>query len=336
MRRKRDPLNVGVDMSLLGGDTLNQRQMFLKNSFEPPLRISQGIDVIVPGKIPRRVTRDKLEAFFEVELDLVLECAGNGRALMEPRPRGTRWRLEGVSPISVVGVRLADVLGPLPERVSTVVFTGGDKGPVPFEGEVNYQYGISRDLALSNVPLLISHINKEPLTMEHGGPVRLVVPGHYGHKSVKWLTRIEAVEYQFQGHFQKKYRYFQDTAHPDGTPVGEIAVRSVISSPIEGASLYADTIDVRGSAWTGVGEVDSVEVSADEGRTWQPAALVTHSTGGRFAPVHWAAAIELKPGPAVLMVRATDTSGATQPLESRWNTGGFGNNVVHRVHVEVV
>lgn len=336
MRRKRDPLNIGVDMALLGGDALSQRQMFLKNSFEPPLRVSQGIDVIVPGKIPRRVTRDKLDSFFEVELDLVLECAGNGRALMNPRPRGTRWHLEGVSPISVVGVRLADVLGPLPERVSAVVFTGGDKGQVPFEGEVNYQFAISRELATSNVPLLITHINKEPLTMEHGGPVRLIVPGHYAQKSVKWLTRIEALEYQFQGHFQKKYRYFEDTVQPDGTPVAEIAVRSVISSPVDGESLYADTVDVRGSAWTGRGEIAKVEVSADEGRKWRLAALVTHHTGGRFAPVHWAAAVELTPGPKVLMVRATDTTGATQPLESRWNTGGFGNNVVHRVKVDVV
>lgn len=336
MRRKRDPLNVGVEISLLDGDALNQRQMFLKNSFEPPLRIPTGIDVIIPGKIPRRVTRDKLEAFFEIELDLVLECAGNGRAMMEPRPRGTRWEFEGVSPISVVGVRLVDVLGPLPDSVHSVVFTGADKGTVPFEGEVNYQFAISRELATSNFPVLITHINKEPLTMEHGGPVRLIVPGHYAQKSVKWLTRIEAVEYPFQGHFQKKYRYFQDTEYPDGTSVGEIAVKSVISSPVDGSSLYEGSVDVRGSAWTGSGEVASVEVSADLGDTWRAAALVTHSTGGRFAPVHWAAAIDVKAGPAVLMARATDTTGATQPLESRWNSGGFANNVAHRVSVEVV
>jgi hypothetical protein len=94
-------------------------------------------------------------------------------------------------------------------------------------------------------------------------------------------------------------------------------------------------IDVKGSAWTGNGEVTKVEVSADDGETWREAELVRHSTGGRFAPVHWAAALALEPGTAVLVARATDSSGATQPIDSRWNSGGYANNVTQRVKVEV-
>lgn len=329
------PLNVGVDTGLLDGDSLRQEQMFVHNNFKMPTRPPNGFDVIVPGKTPRRVTMDLLATFKEVEVDLVLECAGNGRALMAPVPDGTQWSLDAASPISVVGFHLADVLGRLPESVKSVVFTGADAGEVPIEGKQHYQFSISRDLALSKLPILATHIGGQPLTLDHGAPVRLILPGHYAMKSVKWLTRIEALSYRFQGYFVRKFRFFRDTHEADSTPVGAMAVRSVISAPLETTSVSSGLVDVKGSAWTGTGEVTRVEVSADDGRTWEDAELVRHSTGGRHAPVHWAAALDLEPGPVVIVSRATDSSGATQPLESRWNSNGYANNVVQRVKVDV-
>lgn len=329
------PLNIGAESGLLDGDSLRQGQMYVRNNFKMPTRRPSGFDVIVPGKAPRRVTMDLLATFREVEVDLVLECAGNGRAHMEPVPDGIQWSLDAASPISVVGFHLVDVLGDLPERVKSVVFTGADAGEVPIEGKLNYQFSIGRDLALSKLPILATHIGGEPLTPEHGAPVRLIVPGHYAMKSVKWLTRIEALPYRFQGYFVRKYRFFRDTYEADSTPVGAMAVRSVISSPLEMATVASGLVDVKGSAWTGTGEVTRVEVSADDGLTWEDAELVRQSTGGRYAPVHWAAALELEPGPAILVSRATDSSGATQPLESRWNSNGYANNVVQRVKVDV-
>lgn len=327
------PLNVGVESGMLDGDSLRQEQMYVRNNFKMPYRPPEGFDVVVPGKAPRHVTMGLLSTFREVEVDLVLECAGNGRTLMEPVPEGTQWSLDAASPISVVGFRLADVLGDLPEGVKSVVFTGADEGHVPIEGKQNYQFSISRDMAHSKLPILATHIGGEPLTLEHGAPVRLIVPGQYAMKSVKWLTRIEAIPYRFQGYFVRKYRFFRDSQEPDATPVGAIAVRSVISAPQDLTTVASGLMDVRGSAWTGTGEVTAVEVSADDGVTWEEAELVRHSTGGRFAPVHWAAALDLKPGMAVLVARATDSSGATQPLDPRWNSNGYANNVVQRVTV---
>lgn len=329
------PLNTGVDPALLDGDSLPQGQMFRRSNFNIPTRPSDGFEVIVPGRAPRRVSMDLLESFREVEVDLVLECAGNGRTLMSPVPDGTPWGLGAASPISVVGVHLNDVLGGLPDNVKSVVFTGADQGEVPIEGKQNYQFSISPDLALSKLPILVTHIDGEPLTMEHGAPVRLMVPGHYGMASVKWLIRIDALAYRFQGHFVRKYRYFKDDIEEDATPVGPIAVRSMISSPVDEETVYAGLVDIKGAAWTGTGEVIRVEVSADDGEHWEEAELVRHSTGGRFAPVHWAAALELSQGSAVLVARASDSSGAVQPLDSRWNSGGFANNVVHRVKIQV-
>ena len=336
LRRPVDmPLNTGVDPTLLDGGSLSQDQMFRRNNFKIPYRPPTGFEVVVPGRATRRVSMDLLETFREVEVDLVLECAGNGRTLMSPVPDGTPWGLDAASPISVVGVHLIDVLGELPENIKSVVFTGADEGEVPIEGKQNYQFSITRDLAQSKLPILATHMGGDPLTLEHGAPVRLIVPGHYAMKSVKWLIRIEALPYRFQGHFVRKYRYFKDDIEDDSSPVGPISVRSLISFPLEESVVSPGVIDVRGSAWTGNGEVTRVEVSADDGETWEDAQLVRQSTGGRYAPARWAAALDLRPGTAVLVARATDSSGATQPLEARWNTGGYANNVVHRVKVQV-
>jgi hypothetical protein len=109
----------------------------------------------------------------------------------------------------------------------------------------------------------------------------------------------------------------------------------MISSPVDEETVSTGLVDIKGSAWTGNGEVVKVEVSADDGENWADAELVRHSTGGRFAPVHWAAALDLKEGSAVLVARATDSSGSVQPLDSRWNSGGYANNAVHRVKIQV-
>lgn len=134
----------------------------------------------------------------------------------------------------------------------------------------------------------------------------------------------------------EKYRYFQDSKEPERAPVAAIAVRSVISSPREGEQLSRGSIDVRGSAWSGGGEVEVVEVSVDGGESWEPADLVVPEFGGSFAAVRWALPMEVGPGAVEILARATDAMGETQPLESRWNANGYANNVVHRVAVDVI
>lgn len=330
------PLNVGVETGKLDGDLLRQGEMYVRNNFTMPLRPPTGFDIVVPGKADRHVTADMFLSFREVEVDMVLECAGNGRTLMEPVPDGTPWGLDGVSPIGVVGVHLVDVIGTLPDTIKSVVFTGADQGEVPIEGKQNYKFSISRELAQSTLPILATHIGGEPLTLEHGAPVRLIVPGHYAMKSVKWLTRIEALPYRFRGHFVRQYRYFRDNVENDGTLVGRVAVRSVISSPHDLSAVPSGPTDVRGSAWTGAGEITSVEVSVDAGETWEHADIAKHSTGGQYAAVRWAAGVRLERGTTVIMSRATDSTGATQPLEPRFNSNGYANNVVQRVTVEAV
>ncbi len=329
------PPNEEVTPEALGGDSLRQTAMFLRCNFDPPIAPPRGFELVVPDRSTRMVAPANLESFRSVEIDMVLECAGNGRTLMKPVPKGVGWRFGGVSPVTVRGVRLSEFLGTLPEETVDVVFTGADKGVVAPEGAVPYQFSLSRDMALSPVPLLVTHIGGETLTLQHGAPMRLMVPGQYAMKSVKWLTKVEAVDRPFRGHFVRKYVYLGDGTEPDGSPVGAIAVRSIISSPVEGEGVPAGFVEMRGSAWSGNGEIASVEVSIDAGETWLPTDLIQRETGGRWAPVQWATVVDPPAGRLTLMCRATDTTGDTQSLEPRWNVNGYANNIVHRVNVEV-
>lgn len=319
------PPNVGVDVSGLNGYSLSQQQMFLRCNFPVPNVLPDGFDIVMPDRAKRRVTTQTFFNYREVEIDMVLECAANGRTLMDPVPEGTPWELGGVSPITVGGVRLADVLGAIPESVVDLVFTGAD----------GYQFSLDREMALSRRPILATHIGGEPLDIRHGAPIRLVVPGQYAMKSVKWLMSIEGTPFPFRGHFVQKYRYYQDTSEPEREPVGDIAVRSIISAPVDGDTFIEGELDVRGSAWSGRGEVTGVDVSIDGGESWEPADLVVREVGGRFAPVRWAVTFDVEPGKVEIMARATDSTGEAQPLEPRWNVNGYANNVVHRIGVEV-
>lgn len=331
-----NPPNTGVRVEGLGGESLSQQQMYVRCNLPAPLSPPAGFEVVIPGKSSRFITTEQFKPFQPVTRDIVLECAGNGRTLMDPVPEGTAWELDGVSPITVTGYRLNEVIGVLPDDVVEVVLTGADIGTVANGQRIPYQFSISRELAESTGPILVTHIGGDPLTLLHGAPIRLVVPGHYAMKSVKWLVRVEAVTTPFHGYFVEKYRYLRDRVAPEYSPVGEVAVRSVIASPIDGETVAAGFLEVGGSAWSGSSEISTVEVSVDGGENWKGAELFRNETGGRWAPVRWALVVEPDPGSLEIMARATGADGDIQPLEPRWNARGYANNVVQRVNVTVV
>ncbi len=331
-----EPPNASVPMADLDGSLLTQDRVYMRNSFPvpDPREVTGEIRVLVPGKQARTVTPDELGVLPRAMIDMVLECAGNGRSLMTPVPNGLAWALGGASPIRVSGVRLIDVIGDLADEVVDVVFTGADRGEVRPEGPVNYQFSLDAALARSDSPLLVTHIGDQPLAHEHGGPVRLAVPGHYAMKSVKWLTRIVAVTEPFTGHFVNRYRYIGDHEFEDGTPVGAIQIRSVISHPADGARVPAGMLALAGSAWSGTGRISQVEVSTDSGETWLDAEL---SPGqGNHAALAWRLEITVSPGRHTVMVRATDSRGSSQPLRPRWNKNGYANNLVHSVRFNAI
>ncbi len=322
-----NPPNAGVPPRRMTGEIHDQSSMYMRNNFPIPDEGPASFSIDMPGMATRVHSTSDLDRYELVTETIVLECAGNGRTLMSPVPDGTPWDLGGASVIEVSGVRLHEVLGEVPDTVVEVVFTGADSGNVDPEGKVPYQFSLERAAAVSDGPLLATHIGGEPLTLEHGAPMRLIVPNHYAMKSVKWLTHIEGVEEGFTGHFVEKYRYFGDVNEPEGKRVSEVQVRSLIASPADGADLAAGVVVVAGVAWTGTGSVTDVEVSADGGASWVPAQI--REAQGRVA---WSAEVEVQ-GTSTIVARATDSVGNTQPLDPRWNANGYANNVCHRVTV---
>jgi sulfane dehydrogenase subunit SoxC len=192
--------------------------------------------------------------------------------------------------------------------------------------------------ALDPDTLLAWQLNGEPLPPEHGHPLRVLVPGWYGVASVKWLTRLTVLDEPFVGHFQtERYVYRGDPEYADGAPVTLMQVRALITHPAAGAAVErnaAGAISVEGVAWSGFGRVERVEVSDDGGETWSPAEVTWPAS--RWAACSWSFDwLPQRPGEHCLMVRATDVTGRTQPLEPRWNELGYGNNVVQRIAATV-
>ena len=150
-------------------------------------------------------------------------------------------------------------------------------------------------------------------------------------RSVKWVTRITAVERPFLGHFPMKYRYRGMAGVLDESPVGPMRVRSLITSPADGERLPVEAIALRGIAWSGSGAITKVEVEA--GGAWLPAVLRGRLDGS--GPATWTFAwTPPSSGPHSLAVRATDAGGHTQPESPISNEGGYGNNLVHRITIE--
>ncbi len=311
--------------------------------FEIPSTSGTGWSLRIGGHVQRPVSLSlaDLGAWDERTQPVTLECAGNGRALLSPRPVSAAWLGGGVSTASWSGVRLRDVLasaGPRDGAVE-VVFSGTDEG---IQGGERQVYARSLPLAVAMGPdvLLAYRMNGEPLPPQHGYPLRLVVPGWYGMASVKWLHRIEVLERPFEG-FQNSvaYRYQSDADDP-GRPVREMRVKSLmwLPSTVEFLSerrvLEAGPTTIVGRAWSGHGPVVKVEVAVDG--VWRSARL--DELDGHAATTAWQGwsfAWQADPGDHELWCRATDASGDIQPLEPPWNYQGMGNNAVQRLQVEV-
>ncbi len=329
-----EPPNVETDLIQLGPGPTPLEHFYTRCNFPSPHLDGAGWRLEVSGAFDRTRTwtMDELQELPYVARTVTMECAGNGRTLMRPVPPGTPWGLGAVSTARFGGIRLADLLDAcgLQSGAADLVFTGADHGEVEHDGHIPYQFNLGVAPALESGPMLAWSMGGAPLSPEHGFPLRLVVPGDYGMRSVKWLIRITAEAQPFAGHFPRKYRYRGEPGVPEGSPVGPIRVRSLISWPVDGAQLIAAATTLRGIAWSGDGDIELVEVNV-EGR-WMAAELSSPLDGTGHVPwtLDWAPAGS---GSHSLAVRATDSGGHRQPESSIWNEGGYGNNAVHRISV---
>jgi sulfite oxidase len=280
------------------------------------------------------------EALPEHEVAATLQCAGNRRAgLMAIReiPGESPWGPGATGTATWSGVALADVLalaGPAREA-KHVGFGGADDCT-----EAGERFGGSVPIAKACRPevLLAWAMNGEPLEPVHGAPLRVVVPGYIGARSVKWLERIELRAEPWDGYYQRiAYRLLAEDETPGpgrGMPLGLVALNSDVLSPAEGETVPAGAVEVRGYAFAG-GErhVVRVDVSVDGENSWTQAELLDDL--GPWAWRHWRIVVDLPRGEHEIVVRAWDSSAATQPEHEAplWNPKGYVNNARPRIRV---
>lgn len=289
---------------------------------------------------PAVYTLDDLRARDAVTHPVTMECAGNGRARLNPRALSQPWLLEAIGTGEWTGTPLWPLLeeAGLTSDVVDIVFTGLDRG-VEAGVEQRYERSLTPEQVRDGEVLLVYGLNGAPLPPQHGFPLRLLVPGWYGMASVKWLSHITASTDPFTGYQQTRaYRYRAD-ADDVGEPVTRIQVRSLMVPPgipdffTRQRYVQPGPVLLEGRAWSGSGDIDRVEISVDDGEQWVAAEL--EKPMGRYAWQGWRLRWQAVPGTHVLVCRATDTAGNSQPLDHRWNLGGYAVNTVHRVPVVV-
>ncbi len=274
-----------------------------------------------------------------VTCSVTLECAGNGRAHLSPRPLSQPWLLEAIGTAEWTGTPLRGVLeeAGVEHRATEVLFRAIDRG---VEGGEQQQFERSLPLseALREEMLLAYAMNGQPLPPQHGFPLRVIVPGWYGMTSVKWLERITVLETPFEGYQQRRGYRVRQTPEEDGEPVTRMLPRSLMIPPgipdfaTRERRIGLGSCMLRGRAWSGFGEVTRVEVSVDGGFSWSEARLGPQSSKWAWRPWEWQWEPR-EPGVYELCCRATDTAGNSQPLETPWNLGGYANNEVQRITV---
>ena len=329
-------------MPLRGSATTSRRQACTTCSSISTSRISTrrlgGFGSAASCAARSPLSLDDIRARPRRSLPVTLECAGNGRARLFPRPISQPWLNEAVGTAEWTGTPLTELLaeaGVAPEAVE-ILFSGTDHGV-----EKGYEHDYARSLtiveAVAPDVLLAYEMNGRPLEPQHGFPLRLLVPGWYGMTQVKWLARIDAIAASFDGYQQAvAYRYRSGPDDP-GTPVTRMRPRALIIPPGFPDFLTrrrtverGDTV-VHGRAWSGMAPVTRVEFGIDG--AWQDAALLDPL--GPFAWRAWSCEWRAAPGEHLLACRATDAAGNIQPVEQPWNLQGMGNNLIQQVPVSV-
>lgn len=339
---EQDPYNAEPSRAALAEHVITPVDTFYgRNHGTMPAIDPEAWRLRIDGMVERPLElslADLKGRFTHHEVIATLQCAGNRRAgLMAHRdiPGQHPWGPGATSTARWVGVRLADVLaaGGLGAAVTDIAFVAPD---VATEADPPQPYGGSIPVAKATAgeTLLAWEMNGVALSVAHGAPVRVVVPGHIGARSIKWVERITAQDRPSDNFFQQgAYRLLPadtDTARTrpgDGVALGAVALNSEILSPDDGQDVLAGTTTVAGYAFAGDDRtVVRVDVSADGGATWVQADLDEQVSP--WAWRFWRTTLDLPPGQVDITARAWDSTAAVQPEHPAtvWNPKGYINN----------
>jgi DMSO/TMAO reductase YedYZ molybdopterin-dependent catalytic subunit len=333
--------NHGMPLEALRYDVTPVGLHYLLVHFDVPA-VPADWRLEIGGLVERELafSLEELRARPVVRRVVTMECAGNGRARIEPHVLSQPWLSEAVGTGEWGGVPLAALLEETGVRDGAVevLFGALDRG---IDGGVEqaYERSLSVADALTGDALLAYELNGAPLPPQHGHPLRLVVPGWYGMTSVKWLERITVLDRPFDGYQQTHAYRFRRHEDEEGEPLTRMRPRALMVPPgvpdflTRRRFLSPGRCPLEGRAWSGLAPVAAVDVSVDGGAGWAPAEL--EPPPDRWAWSRWTLTWDAPPGEHQLACRARDEAGNEQPLEPIWNVGGYANNAVQRVPVTV-
>jgi sulfite oxidase len=346
---EQDPFNAEPPRAALGREAITPYDRFyVRNHGAVPELETDTSRVRIDGLVeePLELSVDRLRecSFATVEVTATLQCAGNRRAelaAVREIPGEAIWGSGATGTAVWRGVRLAEVIaaaGPRPEA-RHVAFVGAEhageaKPPQLFGGSVPLAKALRPEV------LLAWEMNGEPLPAVHGGPLRVIVPGYFGARSVKWLQQVKLTARPFDGYFQETaYRILRPDEQPApgvGIGLGEILLNADILSAGDEPLRSGAPFELRGYALAGGGRsVARVDVSCDGGETWKDAQLLEDL--GPWAWRLWSLRVELPAGEHQILARAWDTGGGTQPESPAtvWNPKGYMNTSWGRMDVTV-
>lgn len=344
-----EPYNAEPPPGALADSACTPLEAFYSRNHGPVPEIAESawrlrVDGLVGHE--RELSLADVQSGFEVhEIESTMQCAGNRRTgFLEVReiPGEAAWGSGATSTARWKGVRLSDVLADAQprSRAEHVCFEAPDRSegavpPQPFGGSIPLRKALAPEV------LLAWAMNGEPLTPLHGAPLRVVVPGWIGARSVKWLHRITVRDVPSDNYFQAvAYRLLPADADAtaagpgDGISLGPVALNCDVLRPADGARVAAGSLDVTGYAYAGDDRsVARVDVSTDDGETWHQARLDAPASPWTWQ--HWHSTIVIAPGRTKITVRAWDSTGAMQPESAAalWNPKGYMNNSWARVTV---
>jgi DMSO/TMAO reductase YedYZ molybdopterin-dependent catalytic subunit len=342
--RQKEPNNLETPLDQVDSYLTPTELFYIRSHFPAPKLELASYQLRIDGAVrnPFSLSYTQLRDMPSETRVATLECAGNSRVFLIPQVAGAQWELGAVSNAEWTGVPLGALLerAGLEEDACEIVLEGADRGtpkeePVP-PGPISYARSVPRDKAMQREVLIAYQMNGRDLPLDHGYPVRAIVPGHYGMASVKWLTHVHAVREPFRGYWQTSdYGYWDDL---DGKPVrralGAMKLKSEIFRPRVYETLVPNQVyAVSGAAWAGETEVTGVAVSTDGGQTWAEAAFLDPVQ--RYAWRRWTYdwLTPKRPGRYTLMARAKGADGSVQPDTHDKNYGSYVIN--HPLPIEV-
>ncbi len=310
--------------------------LFLRNNANPPgesaIADPDVWQVAIDGVVsPRTLTVKELKNLGLGNVAMVLQCSGNGRAFFDHRASGSQWSVGAAGNTLWSGVPVRDVvrlLGGVRGGMRYMTGTGGEAIPAGIDRN---QIVVERSVPWTELEnaILAWELNGRPLPLAHGGPLRLIIPGYYGVNNIKYIERLAFTPEETQANIQRsgyRVRAVGRKGDPTQPSMWQMNLKSFVTHPAgNGETLRAGPLQVHGVAFTGGSPVQSVEVSADGGRTWNRAQFF----GPDMGPYAWRQfvwPVVLQPGSYRFTSRAIAADGSVQPELRIENERGYANN----------